>query len=285
MKRLLFYGVLFCACSVAWAQDEEMTSGLEPPLGQVVPLIEKNESIIVASPILLNLAAVVPENSVARTVFIMPERGDADVREASKHKGVNKDAFMRMQWEPAPSELTPLQRAAQERALGVVWKDLSHFRAALERFVNLTSRFVYQEPGSNDVKMELFDFPQGMFLGQQSGKVRVLALQKAGLAYSVGMRAGADILSINGQALNGTLKDFVEKYSAAYDKEKSASRRIDIAYLQKGEEKEKIFTISLPRSLDQDFWGHSDGLKSSTQKSTNSSTTNNPPPAPVSTNQ
>gem|GEM_PF-4481326 len=277
--------VAFCALPfLACSQDDEETSGMVPPLGVVMPLKKVDDVVVVTAPVLLNLDAIVPVGAVARTIFIMPEPSDPDVRQAHKRRGVDPDAIggdeKGAQFHAPTSELSPYQKAALDRAYATNWTNIAFFRAALERFVNMSSRFVYQIQGEKNLHLEVFDFPQGMFLSETSGQVTVLTLQRESPSYESGMRAGAVLSAIDGKPLGNTLKSFVNLYASELNgAQKHILPKIHITYHPADSQEEKDFAFSVPQSLDQNFWSISDAMDKSAPAGTNRPT---PPPQKAS---
>ncbi|MFH1067447.1 MAG: PDZ domain-containing protein [bacterium] len=232
-------------------------SNMDPPLGLVFPLEQKDERVALAQTILINKSCVAQAGAWARVMYLLPRPDDPDVKNSRKLAKYNP-AYMRQSNESLlkkDDELTPMQRAAYERAIATIWKNPIAFRSALEQWGNKGDwRLVFQQPGSDELQAETVEFPEGMFLAEQDGRILVLSVEKDSPSAKNGIVAQTALLKINGRDLNGKLEEFVKIYNEEKQAKAKADRALNFTVVFPQSPEEKTVTITLPRSLNTDFW-------------------------------
>jgi predicted metalloprotease with PDZ domain len=75
---------------------------------------------------------------------------------------------------------------------------------------------IYTKEGKNrELIDERFSFFDGLFVGQPNGKVSVIAVEKNSKAEQGGVKAGDEIVSVGGIAVNNDLPTFAAAYASA----------------------------------------------------------------------
>ncbi|MFZ5806098.1 MAG: hypothetical protein ACOY3I_02660 [Verrucomicrobiota bacterium] len=243
-----FLWVLMIFRAVAFAAETDSLLGL------VFPLEKRGDQVIVQHAVLLNEQCLVQAGAWARIMFIYPKAEDTDVKKIRK-KAEDNPAFVRKPYNPesTPNDnLTPEQRATLDRALASTWTEEVSFRAALERWNLDEARFVFQQPNSTEIQSERIDLPEGMLLAEINGKVIVLYVQKDSIAERSGMMPQTILLAFNEKPFS-TLAQFQSLYLDQKQKTRTLSLLVQ---LPSG--KQQTIPITLPRSINTDFWSEVD---------------------------
>ncbi|MDR1191729.1 MAG: hypothetical protein LBK60_08745 [Verrucomicrobiales bacterium] len=235
------------------AQDDGLQSPFEPSLGLAIPLRQSGEQVIVAQKFLLNHNVIINAGDQIRVIFPRPEVSDKDVRMKNSKK--NLEATFSRQ----PSKIhgegdvlteSAIYRAALDRATKTVWKDELRFRAYIDRMDLGGNILVFQHPGSAQLTVDFFAFPQDLFLGETGGNITVLAVLKNSQSQKLGIAAGATLTALNGKPLAG-LEDFRNRYFQ--EKQTVENQSLTMTFILAGETAPKDLTYKLPRSLNSNL--------------------------------
>jgi hypothetical protein len=240
--------VATCPC---FAQDEGLQSPFEPSLGLAVPLKQGGEQVLVSQKFLLNNNAIIQPGDQIRVIFPRPEVTDKDVRMKNSKKNI-ENTFSRQPGKVGNHEdeytQSAIYRAALDRATKTVWKDELWFRGYLDRMDLTNNILVFQHPGSDQLTVDLFSFPQDLFLGENGGKITVLAVRKESQSAKLGISAGATLTAMNGKPL-ADLEDFRSRYFQEKQTLEEQNQPMTMTFILKGENTPKDITFKLPTSL------------------------------------
>jgi hypothetical protein len=250
MKCLNIFSIFLITLSVSFAQEFSTT----PSLGLAFPLEQRADGVYVKQSILINSGTLLPAGSKMRTIFVMPERDDGDVKTFRPRK-VN-DAFVRQSHESRtmPTDLSPIQEATIRRATGTVWENENAFRASLERLRMDTLRLVYQEPSNEEIRVQHLELIDGLLLAEDAQGIVILAVEKNSQAEQGGAVAGMRITHIEEHSLpvDGGLQDFKKSYSLIREESMKSKRQVTFKVMH--EDNPRELTLTMPRSLSTDLW-------------------------------
>ncbi len=224
--------LIFWGCFGAWLSAQDLLE-TEPLLGVSFPFEEKEGNVIIPYPILIG-DRIVPAQSIARVLYVLPQRGDPEVmKETSKAR--QESAYSRPR-EKMTREIPPEILAARRIATETHWTSAQLFRLKLTNQNTPDLRMVYQIPGETDFHEVVLSLIHGLFLGQKEGKVMVLAVEKRSTAFHSGFVAGDEILKINEVEIGGDLKKYWETYYAAKTTAERSPKREIIFSIKSGKE-------------------------------------------------
>ncbi len=188
---------------------------MTPDLALAVPFVEVKHDVMLKFPILINATTVVKPGMVLRNIYIPPTNDDSE-NLAVAHAGTMADAYSR----PTSSNGQPQMPAEIMRQIEhqrrIVWDEPIYFQIALEQLPTDIAHLIYSQTGDElNLDDQRFDFFDGLFLGSPGGVVTVLAVENGSKADKAGIKAGDQLLSVNGRVLSGDLAAFPETYVAA----------------------------------------------------------------------
>ncbi|MDR0532783.1 MAG: hypothetical protein LBH01_02400 [Verrucomicrobiales bacterium] len=233
------------------AQDDALQSPFEPSLGLAIPLKQGAEQVLVTQKFLLNNNVIIQPGDQIRVIFPRPEVNDRDVRMKNSKKNL-ESTFSRQ-----PSKIgshddeyteSAIYRAALDRSTKTVWKNEMVFRGYIDRMDLTNNILVFQHPGSEQLTVDLFSFPQDLFLGESNGKITVLAVRKESQSEKLGISAGATLSAMNGKPL-ANLEDFRSRYFNEKTSLEDQNKPMVMTFILKGETTPKDLTYKLPISL------------------------------------
>ena len=245
--KLLF--LLLVIGTGGYAQDDGLKSPFEPSLGLAVPVRQDGERVVVTQKFLLNDNVIIRPGDQFRVIFTRPEVADSDVRMKNSKQRL-EGTFSRQPTKIPGEENDPAQsslyRAAYDRATKTVWRDAMLARAHLDRMNLDTGILVFQPTTGNELIVDVFSFPQDLFLGETDSRVVVLAVRKDSEAQKLGIVADDVITVMNGKPLAG-LEDFRDRFFKEKQELARQSQPVTFTVVRAGETKE--ITFRRPRSL------------------------------------
>jgi hypothetical protein len=239
--------LMFLAAGFSASAQE---SKFEPPLGSVFPLEQSPDStrVLLARPLLLNHATILPAGTQVRTLYLSPQEGDADIKkntqEALEATFSKQNAKVPRQEETA----SPVERAAYRRAYETVWSNPKQFRAQLQRLDEYQIRLVFSLPDSAEPVMQPFESAHGMVLDLEEGKPRVLSVLIDSPAHKNGIAAGWTVVSVEGQPVD-SLETFSRLFQQALEKSKNQSEQLAMGFQVPGQAETRQIRFTPPRSL------------------------------------
>lgn len=237
-------------CWAAGFPASAQESKFEPPLGSVFPLEQSPDAtrVLLARPLLLNHATILPAGTQIRTLYVPPQEGDADIKkntqEALEATFSKQNTKVRKQEEA----LSPIERAAYKRAYETVWNNPLQFRAQLQRLDEYQIRLVFSLPDSAEPVMQPFESAYGMVLNLEEGKPRVLSVLIDSPAHKNGIAAGWTAVSIGGQAVD-SLEVFSRMFQQALEKSKNQGETLVMGFQIPGQTEPREVRFTPPRSL------------------------------------
>jgi hypothetical protein len=189
---------------------------MTPDLALAIPLVEVKHDVMLKFPILINANTVVKPGMVLRNIYIPPTNDDSE-NLVLAHAGTMADAYSRPTSGSSSQSQMPPEIARQiEHQRRVVWDEPIYFQIALEQLPTDIAHLIYSQTGDElNLDDQRFDFFDGLFLGSPAGVVTVLAVENGSKADKAGIKAGDQLLSVNGRVLPGDLAAFPETYVAA----------------------------------------------------------------------
>jgi len=233
------------------AQDDALQSPFEPSLGLAIPLKQGDDQVLVAQKFLLNNNVIIHPGDQIRVVFPRPEVNDRDVRMKNSKKNL-ESTFSRQPTKMGGQDdeytQSAIYRAALDRSTKTVWKNEMIFRGYIDRMDLTDNILVFQHPGSEQLIVDLFAFPQDLFLGEINGKITVLAVRKDSQSQNLGIGAGAILTAMNGKPL-ASLEDFRNRYFNEKQNLEDQNKPMVMTFILKGETSPKDIIYKLPISL------------------------------------
>jgi hypothetical protein len=227
LRSFLFF--LLLGLPFAPAQEEQLN--LDPPLREIFPLESTPTGVRVKYPVLLSDHLILRPSALLRFIYLDPNAvgrahggggggfrrpagpGDHGVPNGETDgawgkTGGDEDAgiFDDKSRDDVKQRKTEMQNE--------IWTRPALFAEALDHASEEGTTIVYSLPPQNRPQTATLDLPEGMLLAEIDGHVRVLGLTGESRAFAGGLRAGDEILSLNGGAPIRTLDDFLREYAA-----------------------------------------------------------------------
>lgn len=207
-KRTLIKILIFSALLLTPLFSQQVLE-TDPILANAFPMEEKENTVFLSQAILLN-KQVIPQGSVLRVLYVMPQIGDNEVRQ---------EIIKRQQervYSRTPSKVqqieSPIITAAKKLATETRWSTVQLFKLKLANQSTPDLKLVYQErPEANPQEVPL-SFLHGLFLGEKSGKISILAVERRSATAYAGFLAGDQMIRIGAQKIEGSLSSFLKIY-------------------------------------------------------------------------
>jgi hypothetical protein len=225
------------------AQEEQLA--LDPPLRQCFPLEAiSGGGVHVKVPVLLNEHLVLRPDAVLRFIYLdanAPGRARSDEADSDSGKPSEGDGSQKrgegggpyggwggQQGNEYAGYFDDLRRedarGTKSEMKSEVWTQKELFLDALDHASEFGTTFVYNLPITARTLTATMDLPEGMLLAEESGHVRVLALQDNSHPFAAGVRPGDTIVAFDTAPPIATLQDFIREYLSTKQKAKSSGR-------------------------------------------------------------
>jgi hypothetical protein len=225
---------------------------MTPDLALAIPLVVVvKHDVTVKFPILINEATEIKPGMVLRNIYIPPTQDDSE-NLILAHQGTTADAYSRgaSTNDNAP-KMPPEIARALEHERRTVWEIPIKFQIALEQLPTDIAHLIYSQTGDElNLDDERFDFMDGLFLGSPSGGVTVLAVENGSTSDKAGIKAGDQILSVNGRPVPEDLGVFPNVYIAARrDAEESHAMSFPVVVRSAGAAANHTVNVATPPTI------------------------------------
>ena len=218
-----------------------------PLLATVIPMEEKGNFVVLSQAVLIN-KEIMPVGTILRVLYVMPQIGDNEVRNEIIKKQQD-NAYSRAPTKYLKEE-SAFVLAAKKLALETRWTTTQLFKLKLANQNTTDLRLVYQENLESEIREVPLNFLHGLFLGEKSGKISVLAVERGSPGASGGFTAGDQLIQIGTQKLEGTFPQFLKVYHEEKMKsESSPSRELTFQVIPSQQETPITKTIKVALSL------------------------------------
>ncbi|PTX99605.1 hypothetical protein DB346_17395 [Verrucomicrobia bacterium LW23] len=208
----LVLGVVLAILGASASAARAQTYDMEPHIALSFPFETRGDTVTVKFPVLVTQRYIIRPGDQLRLAYVPLRADDAEVNRA-RHTG-NKDAVLTRNMRPdSGPKLTPQQAATKKMVQETKWADYRRFQLAFANLRASDLRLVYLKTDPVDLMDVHFDFPEGMFLGEIDGAVRVISVEKQSRAAGLGIKAGDVITKLGGNPVGGTLEGFIKAYS------------------------------------------------------------------------
>ncbi|NJK92274.1 MAG: hypothetical protein HC904_10820 [Blastochloris sp.] len=248
MRSTLSFSLMFLLLGSALGAD----SDLVPSLGVAFPLKKEGQQLVTRVPVLLNTNDILPAGTVLHRLFPKPQKEDKDVK-SRRVEDFNTDKYAAVQRfaienREVNKDKSAVLKAAEDRAKGSPMTDELKFRALLHR-MNIEEYYLaYDVAGEELRRLGQFDYPEGLLLGEENGRVLVLAVRKGSVPEGQGIVAGAVLKELNGVELK-SLEDFRNRYFTEKEERKKRFESLSLGFLREGETALKVVEVEVKRSL------------------------------------
>lgn len=225
---------------------------LEPSLGVAFPLDLADGKVICGEDILLNRNTYLPKGTILLTAFIPPKPDDKDVKRRNAKVDLEK-TYSRKKPDVTNSQDNDLERAmlsvARERALRIVWDDPDIFRGWMHKQPHEQYYLVYQMEADSEPRYAKVEFLDGMFLVAREGKATIAGVVPGSRAAEAGLKAGDQVVSLNGKAFDQHLREFFKVYLLLERQlgQEGQPMKMGVLDAESGEQRE--ITLAAPYSL------------------------------------
>ncbi len=226
---------------------EAQTIETDPLLATAIPMEEKGNCVLLSQTILIN-KEILPAGTTLRVLYVKPQIGDNEVRNEIIKKQ-QENAYSRLPTKYTKEE-SALVLASKKIALETRWSTTQLFKLKLANQNTTDLRLVYQENPESEIREVPLNFLHGLFLGEKSGKITVLAVERGSPA-AYGKFIKGDLLTqIGTQKLDGTFVQLLKLYHEEKTKaETSSSRELLFQVLPENQESPIPKSIKVALSL------------------------------------
>jgi len=216
----------------------------------------EGESVITSYQVLLNKTVVLPQGTLLRCCFQMPEENSADVKKKEKKNSL-ENTFSRKPIKVSSKDenFNPYREAVKDRAFKTVWTNPDLFRGYFYKVQPDRYYVVYQTPGSDSPSFAQFFFPEGMFLVSDGNTIHVLSVEVDSRATKAGFQPGDRIHSLEGLEFEGDLKRFLNHYLNVVKQNKVKGKNLVFNVSAKDSSERIAREIKLPMSINSDPFG------------------------------
>ena len=260
---------------LGWANGQEEKLVLNPPLSQIFPLDPKPDGMRLKFPILLNERTILGPNVILRFIYVDPNaslhpRGGANGGNqgggdsgghghhhggSSQDSGSSGGAYSRGSSgqgggdNASDQDTSDTNKGLTGEALTEVWTQVSPFRGALEGAADMGTTLVYSVPGKQKPQSTMIDLPDGMFLAEIDGHVKVLALTSESKAFRSGLRPEDEIRSFEGHPTITSLNDFLQTYLTIKEETRKSGKSYSIEVWRPSASRLETIQVAPPPSL------------------------------------
>jgi hypothetical protein len=246
MRILCLCFAFFLGGSV-WAESE-----LEPSLGIAFPLDREAGMVVCAEDVLLNRNTFLPKGTALLTAFIPPKPEDKDVKRKNAKVDLEK-TFSRKKPDVTNSEDNALERAmlsvARERALRIQWNDPDIFRGWFHKQPAENYYIVYRMGEESEPRYAKVEFLDGMFLIAREDRVTVAGVIPGSRSAEAGLKAGDQILSLNGTPFDQHVREFFKVYLLMNRELGKKGKELRLGIMSEDSSQQREVTLSAPYSL------------------------------------
>ena len=229
-----------------------MTDGpikMTPDLPLAIPLVMVKHDVTLKFPILINEMTELKPGMILRNIYVPPTSDDSE-NLALAHQGTTADAYSRAATggnSNAPQMPLEIARAIEHQRR-IVWEVPINFQVALAQLPTDAAHLIYSPTGDDlNLDDQRFDFLDGLFLGSPAVGVTVLAVENGSKSDKAGIKAGDQILSVNGRLVPQDLGAFTNVYIAARkDAEESRATSFPVVVRSTGEAGSHTVNVATP---------------------------------------
>lgn len=215
LHRLLLLAVILAIAVPLRAQNDPVKMTPEFPL--TFPLAQNGTDVTVKYPVFVNPAVILQPGMVLRVMYILHSTGtDGSSDLILAHKGNLESSFSRTaSVSDGKAKLPPEVAHEIEGYRRTDWQVANNFILAMAQYPTDQMHLIYlPTTDKRDMHDERFSFFDGMLVGLPEGKVTVLAVENGSHADTAGIKAGDEIVSIGGIAVQNDLSKFSTAFVA-----------------------------------------------------------------------
>ena len=244
--------IFFLASGLLSQRGLQAQAVLKPSLGVSFPVKEDKTGLVLTSGVLINMNDLLPAGTVLHKLFPKPKKDDKDVktRKIKVYDTGKYQVKQRLAIENLENDLdkSAMIKAVEDRAGGDAMTSELKFRAMLHR-MNIEDYYLaYDLPGAKERRIGQFDYPEGLFLSEQNGKIIVLSVVDESLAQKIGVEPGSRITAMNGKDLL-SLDDFRARYFTEKEGKKAAGGTLSMSVVPPGQTEARELEFKVRRSL------------------------------------
>ncbi len=229
---------------------------MEPSLGSIFPMTQSGESVITTRSVLLNKQTILPQGTILRCCFQMPEKNSADLKKKEKKNSI-ENTFSRkpIKVNNKDEDYDPYAEAVKDRAFKTTWSNPDLFRGYFYKVAPTSYYLVYQVSEADEAAFAQFFFPEGLFLASDGETIEVLSVQAGSRGAESGFLAGDQIHWLDDVEFKGDLKLFLSHYLSLSKKNKLSGESLNFQVSIKDSSEKVVRKIDLPLSIHSDPFG------------------------------
>jgi membrane-associated protease RseP (regulator of RpoE activity) len=206
--------LLLAALAPLRAQEDQPVH-MRPEFPLAFPITAVGREVTVKYPVMINQSTVIKPGMQMRVLYRLSD-GSQGMDLGIAHAGTLEESFSR---DPSAGNQPPSRLMHEiEGYRRTVWEVPNNFVLTWAQFPTESLHLIYSPTDKDsDLKDEMFNFFDGLFVGSPNGKVTVIAVEKDSVAEKAGMKAGDTILAVGTHPTKDDLITFANDYAAAKD--------------------------------------------------------------------
>jgi len=216
-RTFLLLGIMALTTPLWGQAADDGPIKMTPELALTFPVVQSGKDVTVKYPILINPTTILKPGMILRVLYILSNNTDGSSDLALAHKGNMEESYSRSTSSSDDQAKMPPELAHElEGYRRTIWQVTQNFVMAMAQYPTDAMHLIYSPTGKNqDLVDERFSFFEGLLIGLPDGKVTVLAVENGSKADKAGIKAGDEIVAVDGASPKNDLSTFANIWAAA----------------------------------------------------------------------
>jgi len=216
-RIFFFYGILALMIPLWGQAADDGPIKMTPEFALTFPVTQNGKDVTVKYPVLVNPTTILKPGMVLRVLYILANNTDGSSDLALAHKGNMEQSYSRDTPSSDGQAKMPSELAHElEGYRRTIWQVTQNFVMAMAQYPTDAMHLIYSPTGKGqDMVDERFSFFDGLLVGLPEGKVTVLAVENGSKADKAGIKAGDEIVAVDGASPKNDLATFATVWATA----------------------------------------------------------------------
>jgi len=218
LNRTFFFFGIIALTAPLWGQSaDDGPIKMTPEFALTFPVAQNGKDVTVKYPVLINPTTILKPGMVLHVIYILSNNSEGSTDLAKAHKGNMEESYSRSaSGSDGETKLPPEIAHEIEGYRRTIWQVTQNFVMAMAQYPTDAMHLIYSATGKNqDLSDEKFSFFEGLLIGLPDGKVTVLAVENGSKADKAGLKAGDEIVAVDGVSPKNDLNTFASAWAAA----------------------------------------------------------------------
>lgn len=215
LNRVLLFAGIMAVIAPLRGQDD-LPVKMTPEFALTFPVTQSGHDVTVKYPVIVNPTTILKPGMVLRVLYILNTNSASSTDLVLAHKGNMEQSYSRDTAAPEQSKMPPELAHEIEGYRRTVWEVPNNFVLAMAQYPTDFMHLIYSPTGKDrDMADEKFSFFEGLLIGLPDGKVTVLAVENGSKADKAGIKAGDEIVAVDGASPRNDLALFATAWANA----------------------------------------------------------------------